>query len=149
MGISRCGVGGWVVEDTEGEGDGAADDRDNFGDGLAGLLVAMVVMFVGVPQTDGISCNERVGVARVAVSLPSEAITPSVANIPSVAIMPISASQHRNSSPSLAPRDVDPLYAAVLRGWWLSPPWLSGGGASPRRQLTNSTDTNCFSLSKY
>lgn len=69
-----------------------------------------VVIFVGVPQADdGVSCKERVGVASVAVSRPSEAIIPSVVYIPSVAIIPMSVSQHLKRSPSLAPRDVDPL----------------------------------------
>lgn len=68
-----------------------------------------MVMFVGVAQPDEVSTVESVGVARAAVNLPSEAMTASVANIPSVAIMPISVSQHFNSRPSVAPRDVDPL----------------------------------------
>lgn len=76
---------------------------------MAGLLEAIVVMFVGVARPEEVSTVERVGVARAAVNLPSDAMTPSVANMPSVAIMPISVSQHLNSRPSLAPRDVDPL----------------------------------------
>lgn len=95
-----------------------AQDLDSLGEDLAGLLEVMVATFVGVAQAEGLSALDRVGVARAAVSLPSDAITPSVANMPSVAIMPISVSQHLKRRPSLAPRDVEPLYAAaaVARG---------------------------------
>ncbi|MPD05532.1 hypothetical protein E2C01_101280 [Portunus trituberculatus] len=148
----------------ESEGEGGADALRIFGDGRLGLRLVVAVV-AAAAAADGDVCPEAwpdvaggvslEGVARAAASLPSVAMAPSVANIPSVAIIPRSVSQHRTTRPPPrtppAPRvpRCEAEEVGGRGGWWLSPPWLDGGGASPRRQLTSSTDTNCLRRSRY